>query len=341
MKFSSVTGQAGKPEAMDDLQFHALLDNLEGEFDAMDREDDASNASILSNLYSLEALIGCSTDEFVKDFCAANEDLAVMYNGDLDKFKATVKGEIVAMEGALDEWIGDGVIKALVGRKMTTIEYLKPALDECEDRLAKCDESKIESRAKIWIFGRVISRFLPSTEAYYKNVDALVKAAKVIKSCGNLKQFDAGKVMDALSNSTYYDAVKGKLKGQADNDWVYTGIKLLPTLPYVGFALGIHNLFFWDPQKPVATRGWKTKSEFEDGIRAARELLKAMEDAEAGCKKLLATKQPDQRVKATEVASACKFIMAESGHLGRGIVTAAKKVTSGFFGRVGRNIVHA
>lgn len=339
MKFTSTAKD--NHEGLSDVEFYALVDNMNGDLDALDREDDASSAVILNNLHSLEALIGCTTEDFVKDFCASNEDLASMYNGDLEAFKKSVHDEIVSMEGAIDEWFGDGIIKALVGRKMTTLEYLKPALDECEQRLAQCDEKKIESRAKIWIFGRVISRFLPSTDAYYKNIAALEKAAGVVKSFSSLDKFEALKVMDALKDSTYWNAAKGKLKGQSDTDWAYVAIRSLPAIPYVGFAAGIHNAFFWDPDKPVSTRGWKSKADFENGIKEARKLIKIMEETDAACKKLLGNAQPELKKQGHEAASVCKFIVAECGHLGRGIVTAAKKVTSGFFGRVGRNIVHA
>ena len=346
MKFASNVS-ASKREPVSLEEFHALIDNLEAEFDYQDRGDDSSAFEIAGNLESLSAIIDNSEPAFINWYARQHEDLSEMYGDGLETFKANVKAHLdAAEEGFVGEWLGDGLIKAIVGRKAAQLEYLKEAVPECIKRIEECDDKKIESRAKVWIFGRVMSRFLPSVETYHKNADALIKMAAAAKGVNSVNDFDPEKFTAILKDTTYYQAGKARLKGQENTDWGYIFIKSLPALPYVGFAAGIHNAFFWDPLKPVSTRGWKDKQTYIDGLKKAEGLVAAMGDMEAAAKRILGerpteTPSMDTINKVKAAAAMLRFGVAESGHLGRGICVAAKKVTSGFFGRVGRNIIHA
>lgn len=346
MKFAIKSEQAPTRTPMTDAEFFMHVDNMCMDFDIMDSEAGIEPREALENLYCLENFLENGSEAAIKDFVASNEDLCEFVDK-IPELTALVKKDIkAAEEGLADELLGDGIIKWLVGRKMTTLEYLKPALDECEDRLNKAKATKVESRANTWIFGRPVSRFLPSVSTFNSCAAAIDKVAKLLKGTPNLKDFQASKVKDCLKGSVYLNLIDGKLKGQQEDNWGHVAIMMLPyALSFTGiggFAAGVYAGFFYDPLKPVAARGWKDLPTFQTGLKTTREIVANMESIADSAKRLLdGAKSEEEKAQAQEVNTIAKWVITEAGHLGRGYVTAAKKVTAGFFGRVGRNLVHA
>lgn len=333
MKFASnMTASKREPMALE--EFHALIDNLEAEFDYQDRGDDSSNFEIAGNLEALSAIIDNSEPAFINWYAQQHEDLREMYGDSLETFKANVKAHLAAAEeGLVDELLGDGPLKAILGRKESQLEYLKEAVPECIERIKECDDKKIDSSAKARIFYLVTSRFLPSVDTYHKNADALIKMAAAAKRIDDIDKFDAEKFTTILKDTTYYQAGKTHLKGQGDTNWHYILIKSLPGLSY---------LEYWDYNKPVSTRGWKDVQTYLTGLKKAKALITAMDDMDAAAKRILG-QRPEEApsmetiMKVKSFTAMLRFGVAESGHLGRGICVAAKKVTSGFQGNAGRN----
>lgn len=361
MKFDTLENTI-KKNGLTDLEFYQLVDDMSAYFDSVLTETNLSPVEALHNLHCLECYLLNMSDEAVSALIASEEDLSSFADHPKDLLEQVQK-DIATQEGLLDDWLGDGPIKALFGRKMKTAEYLGPALAECEKKLNSLPASY--NYKEDW--ARITSRYLPTVKGFYARARAVDVVAKAISGISNLASFDANKVASALKGTPYWDSTKQMMKGQQDNNFGHVlmmnitrilwlaGTKLMFMTPsgspahwgaigaVIGSTIIKNNMFeYYDPLKEVSTRGWKTVDEYKNAVKTMKGLVDDMNQITDKCKKLLeSAKDETEKQNAKDVMEIGKWVTTEAGLLGRGLVTAIKKMNSGFLGAIGKSIAYA
>ena len=359
MKFSTIakTSAVSADSKLSALEFLDVIASAEA-FDQLCDEfnDSVEDLSVqISGLKDLKASIHGKTMDEVNDIVNSHEGLEeawVNVNGDVVAFEAFLDSNITAMESSIDEWLGDGILRALVGVRNAKIDNLKTELPKAKSAVEKMSDKKVAGRANdsgsLWMFGRVKSRFLLNYDVFDKQADAFIALCNVVAGVKKVDDVDPAKVMKTLAGTPYMKALEAVTKSGNDvgaTNWLHTVVKGLsslfsplrwivgPVTGLAGFALAVFVRFFHDPEKPIGKRGWDTKEKILHGCDKTMEMIKAAEACIKNCESILTDKEADKD-KTKFVGRTSQFVTNSIGEMGRGILYACSKLTSTRLGRM-------
>ena len=361
MKFKTVaqaaTVEPPKDDKLSSLEYLEFIASAEAFDTACDEFNDSLEdlSMQISGLKQLKDQIHDKSMEEVNDIVNSHEgleDLWVESNGDVAAFESLIDANITAMESKIDEWLGDGVLRALVGIKHSKISTLKAELPKAKAAVSKLSDKKVEKRASdtgsFWMFGRVKSRFLLNHNVFDQQADAFIALCAAISALPKIDAVDPAKIMKTLAGTPYMKALeaateKGKTDGKTD--WLHTIVKGLssimsplrwivgPVTGLAGFALAVFVRFFHDPEQPIGKRGWDSKEKILKGCDKTIQMVNAAEACIKHCETLLADKGSDKD-KVKFVGRTAQFVTNSIGEMGRGMLYACSKLTSTRLGRM-------
>lgn len=312
-----------KKTVMTDSQFAEFVDGLEVFMDSYAAGVDATEAEAFANLESFADFMGTASDDELKSAIAAEEELSAMFDGSLENFKTLVNANIAAQEGMLRDWYSmyfGGLITAFIKRNNHTVAYLKPALEQLEEKLPGVPEKRFAIR----IFRmNIASKYLPSFDQFGKASASFQALAAYIKSA-KPESWDPAKA-DACLKGSLYEGMKDKSSGS-----ILFGL----TLP--AFAVTYENA-------DVRQRGWSSAAAFKTGLDESKKLVATIEDITKTIAALKTSvkgeENADVKKNLKQMVKAAKFVAKEAGFMCRGFVVAGKKITSGFLGRLAQGLV--
>ena len=342
----------------DGLKLMAFFDWVEQEIQIENDNQMMDVYNQISEIRKLRDRIHGKSMDYVNQIVNSNEGLeeAWVQCGSVAAFENYLEGEAVALESKIDEWIGDGILSALVGIKTRKLEYLEQSLPKLKEQLEKMDEKKVERKEKtwgfLWLIGRYTSRWLLNYNVFDKQANGFIQMCNVVSSLNSADAVDVQKLLTPLAGTPYMNAINVMLsdnnavaKEVKTTSWLNTlvrnGGKIIKVaklleIPFVGLArtpLMIYTKFFHDPELPIGKRGWDTKDKLIHGIDKAMEMVAAAQRAIENCDKLLADQSADKdKVKVLGRITQC--ITNSIGDMGVGVHHACKKIVSGFFGRM-------
>lgn len=247
----------------------------------------------------------------------------VDYYQKFDAMEMTFDQLDASQENFWRDMTSDGLIEAIVKRNNAKLEYLQEMLPECIERVKGADEAKFTKYLDTFHVA-VTSKYLLPKDDFMKSVDAFKKLAIYVKGT-NIKTFDVNKAKAFLKGTVFID--EGELDTHS-NDY-----NVISWIPLVGWWKHIKEL------EEVQKKGWKTRKDFIDGLEKTKVLIEVIKMSNEIAKKYESESSNSNdkvlRKKATCIADICKFLSEESGHMGRGVIVAAKKITSGFWAKTG------
>ena len=303
-------GTVGKQSVMSDAELFARVAAFEQIHDALVDGYDSSALEVCENLQELKSRI-VAKDPTVEAFISSQTELVDMLReaGSIEGFMNCIDHEIiVAQEAFGKDWFYDGIVSAIRHRKDVLLEHLKPLIPQLIKQVEEADEKKFGE----WKFLRqisVFSKYLPNQNQFDKAAQSLAAAAKYLAGVDPNK-FEQSKFNACFSGSVYMDK-KGKANGR-----VTLGTKWLGT-------------------KDIRLRGWTTKAHFLDALKQMQFLVDEMEKLSTALEKNKTVKiEEGNKDVAKACASATTMTINLIGHLGRGITTAANKISGSIWKRL-------
>ena len=295
---------------LSESEIYAELQAFEQVHDAIAAGEDSTNLEVLENLNEIKHMIE-TKDPTLKIAIINDTELRDMYNAckSMETFAQCIDGNIQACEEGLaaDMW-WDGPIGALIHRKDATLKHLKPLIPKLIEQVKTADPKKF-SQWKMFHQINVFSKYLPDQNQFDKCYKALKDAVAYLISTSPDK-FNSDEFNKCFTGSVY-----SKKNGKVSSST----------------TLGTGIIYKLDIRK----RGWTEQNHFINALEQMKDLVDSMEKLSA---KLEANKSQkydgDAKKVAKQYVSAASNVINLIGHLGRGITSAASKISGSIWKRL-------
>ncbi len=302
-----------KQPVMSEGELLARVAAFEQIHDALVKGCDASALEVCENLQELKARIAAK-DPTVNSIISSRPELVDMLkeSKSVEGFMARIDNEIAAVQEAfIKDWFYDGIISAIRHRKDVLLEHLKPLIPQLIKQVEEADEKKF-GEWKVFRQISVYSKYLPDQNQFGKAAQALASAAKYLTGV-NPNKFETDKFKACFNGSVYMDK-NGNVGGK-----VTLGTKWLGT-------------------NDIRKRGWTAKNHFLDALKQMQLLVDAMEKLSVALEKNKTVKIDEgNKDIAKDCAKATTLTINLIGHLGRGITSAASKISGSVWKRLFTN----
>lgn len=319
-----------KKEVVDlkDVSFAELVDGIEALLDSYDLGTDATVNEAVENMRDVREFVESATEAQAIEFIKSEPELAAAFDGSVESFKTILDKSITdaeAQEGFVRDAMQSfgGIITAFVKRNNHTVAYLKPALEQLQEKIKTVPKDRFQFR----IFRiNIASKYLPSYDQFVAAAAGLKKLQAYLAKAtpATYKPEDASA---CLANTIFHNKKSNANQGVAKTVGLF--------LPLInGFVMAHENA-------DVRQRGWSSAENFGKGLAVAQDLVKTIEATNDAIEKLknFKSENADEMKMAKYMLSTAKFLTKEAGFMCRGLVVAGKKITSGVLGRMGQGLV--
>lgn len=206
-------------------------------------------------------------------------------------------------EGVGTDILYDGLIGWFMHKNDHTLNDLKATIPECIERVKNAPDKNFGTWKFLFQIN-IFSKYLPDQDKMSGAVAALRKAATYLLSVKDAKKFDVNKFRDCFSGSCYIK------RGKYSSD--------------EGTGMGFWNLWTTD----IRVRGWTKREYFTKGLTDMKGLLSDIDKLSTHIKSFEGkTFDPEDKRKAKEFMNSAKETIKLFGYLGRGITSAARKIS--------------